>query len=366
MKKRVCMLVTDAVSFNILCRGQLEFFRDNYDVELTLLCGGSERETQVLRQRDVGRVVPMPFCRKPSFLQDSWCLIKLFFFLLFNRFDVVVYSTPKALLLGALAAFFSFQKKRVSVIRGRAYEKFSGLKRKIYLWLDKIVVTLSSHNLIISHSLKSSYVSDGFSPNDLFVLGAGSSNGVDLTRFSTGSRKFVDGFTVGIVGRICTDKGVKQIEQVIDRVLGQKVPVSFLLAGPVEDNDGQSAVDRLLRYGSVTHFPYVESVEEVFMSLDLHLFLTHREGFGNVAIEAAACSVPTFAFDVVGVRDSVKDGVSGEIFEFLDVERISNAIIEAVHNPVAFKNKYSDSRKWVIENFDREAVWKRYMSFYVK
>jgi len=41
----------------------------------------------------------------------------------------------------------------------------------------------------------------------------------------------------------------------------------------------------------------------------------HHEGWGTVVMEAAAASVPTIAFDVAGVRDSVLDGISGYLAE---------------------------------------------------
>lgn len=37
----------------------------------------------------------------------------------------------------------------------------------------------------------------------------------------------------------------------------------------------------------------------------------HHEGWGTVVMEAAAASVPTIAFDVPGVRDSIDNGVTG-------------------------------------------------------
>ena len=37
----------------------------------------------------------------------------------------------------------------------------------------------------------------------------------------------------------------------------------------------------------------------------------HHEGWGTVVMEAAAASVPTLAFHVAGVRDSVDDGTTG-------------------------------------------------------
>ncbi len=44
----------------------------------------------------------------------------------------------------------------------------------------------------------------------------------------------------------------------------------------------------------------------------------HHEGWGTVVMEAAAASVPTVAFNVAGVRDSVHDGVSGSLAETED------------------------------------------------
>ena len=34
---RVCLAVTDVVSFNVLCKGQLEFLRDSGGYDLTLI-----------------------------------------------------------------------------------------------------------------------------------------------------------------------------------------------------------------------------------------------------------------------------------------------------------------------------------------
>src|SRR5690554_2006215 len=97
MSKRVCMVVTDAISFNVLCRGQLEFIRDNYNVELVLVSGGAHSELNKLKSRGVGEVVFLPMVRKPSLSDDMKSAFKIFLFLCRNRFDIVIYSTPKAM-----------------------------------------------------------------------------------------------------------------------------------------------------------------------------------------------------------------------------------------------------------------------------
>ena len=43
----------------------------------------------------------------------------------------------------------------------------------------------------------------------------------------------------------------------------------------------------------------------------LHVCGSDAEGWGQVVLEAAAYGVPTLARDVPGMRDSVRDGVTG-------------------------------------------------------
>ncbi|WP_250163866.1 glycosyltransferase [Psychrobacter sp. WY6] len=87
--------------------------------------------------------------------------------------------------------------------------------------------------------------------------------------------------------------------------------------------------------------------------------MSYREGFGSVAIEAASCAVPTFAYDVVGVKDSVKEGISGRKFNFKDMSSVAEAIRDAVTDK-EFEKRYPDARDWAIANFERKQLWQSF------
>lgn len=93
------------------------------------------------------------------------------------------------------------------------------------------------------------------------------------------------------------------------------------------------------------------------------MFLTHREGFGNVAIEAASCGIPTFAYDVVGVQDSVKEGVSGKRFPVGEYDKIAADIDDASTDPL-FSQKYPEARVWAVKNFEQKTVWRNYLEYF--
>jgi len=55
-----------------------------------------------------------------------------------------------------------------------------------------------------------------------------------------------------------------------------------------------------------------------------------REGFGLNVVEAAAFGVPTVAYDVAGLRDSVQDGETGLLVEDGDVDGLGEALVRVL------------------------------------
>lgn len=379
LAKNFCFVITDAISFNVLYRDQLEYLVDN-GCNLTLICGGSSVEVDNLRERKVGKVIDYGLVRKPSVWLDSLSLIKLAWHFLFNRYDLVVSTTPKALLLGSIATFLTLQPRRVAFFQGRVYEGFSGFKRKAYIYLDKIVVTCSHDVIFVSKSLMSEFIKDiPSTAKKGKVIGDGSGNGVCSNNFSPELvcrdrilevRDSLDvkdtDFIILSVGRICEDKGLKEIVEVANLVVKEASNVHFILLGDIEDDNAFEAFLELKNEGVFTHIDFVDDITPYFALSDIHLFLSHREGFGNVAIEAAAMGVPTIAFDVVGVRDSVAEGVSGLRFKFGDSELVANTILDFVQEPESMRKKFDTSRDWVIEKFEQKKVWQNYLKFYLQ
>lgn len=77
---------------------------------------------------------------------------------------------------------------------------------------------------------------------------------------------------------------------------------------------------------------------------DLHIFPvkhipTDPEGFGMVAIEAAAHGTPTIAFATGGIIDAVQNGKSGFLVEHDNYEELSKKIIQLLENPALIKEK---------------------------
>ena len=78
-----------------------------------------------------------------------------------------------------------------------------------------------------------------------------------------------------------------------------------------------------------------EQLSLAYAASDVHVFPVREvegdvEGFGMVAIEAAAYGLPTVAFAVGGVPDAVADGISGYLVKPGDYDAFADCVSQAL------------------------------------
>jgi len=101
-------------------------------------------------------------------------------------------------------------------------------------------------------------------------------------------------------------------------------------------------------------------LSEAYFAADVLVFPVQErpgdnEGFGMVAIEAAAHGTPTVAFKAGGVTDAVKDGVSGFLVETGDYTIFAKRVVKILESP-----KVLDQNQ--MKNFVRHFSWDRFYS----
>lgn len=125
--------------------------------------------------------------RKIAPFADVVSLVRLWLFLRKHRPNMVEFSTPKAGLLGTLVAMLCGVPRRVDMLRGLKLETANGLKRWVLLAAERLAAACAHRVLCNSESQRAEAFALGVAPaRKLHLLGEGSSNGVDIDRFSPG------------------------------------------------------------------------------------------------------------------------------------------------------------------------------------
>ena len=101
-----------------------------------------------------------------------------------------------------------------------------------------------------------------------------------------------------------------------------------------------------------------ENVFDYFKSADLFLFLSYRESAGQVLMEAMNFSLPLISWDIIGVREIIKNGQNGYLVEFGNYSKLQEKINKITQDEEIYikiaNRSFLDSKNYLIQhNVDR-------------
>lgn len=311
--------------------------------------------------------IPVPMRRRIAPLADLVSLLRLWRLLRRLKPDLVEFSTPKAGLLGCVAAALCGVRCRVYLLRGLRLETTRGIKRGI-LWLAERAAAACAHRVLCnSESLREKAMAMRLAPaRKLHLLGAGSSGGVDLNRFAPGPaamRKRVglapDDLVLGFVGRLTHDKGVPELIEAFDRIVGVEPKARLLVVGWFDDSEDCLSPQLRVRiecHPKIRFTGYVPDAAEYYRAMDVFVLPTWREGFPNVVLEAQASGIPVITTYSTGSRDSVIPDVTGLLVPPGHPEAIAHAATRLLRDPERRLRMGRAGRAWVLENYASDRV----------
>ncbi len=158
------------------------------------------------------------------------------------------------------------------------------------------------------------------------------SPGLDLTRYCAedGVPKSEQPLLL-YVGMLKRYKGIDIMIRAFARARAAVPGARLALAGKGTDRPRLEALVRTLGLADCVSFVGWVSEEEKINWLrraNALVYPSVKEGWGIPTMEAAACATPTLASDVAGLRDAVRDGVTGFLIPHEDVEAWARRMVE--------------------------------------
>lgn len=348
-----------------LYRGQLAWMSSRGWIPI--LVSTPDEHARELAAREQVELRGIPMRREISPLADLVALRRWVSLLREQRPYAVNVGTPKAGLLGSLAAWITRVPKRIYTVRGLRLESESGLRLAL-LWLAEWLTSAVSTDVIaVSPSLRNELVQRRLVRRDkVQVIGKGSSNGVDAdavaacaqatdpleTRRALGIRD--DSFVAAFVGRLGPDKGIDTLLDAAELVGDRNV--EWLLVGRSED---QAAARRVEEAGPAVHWiNWSDNVWGLLASADVLVLPTLREGFPNVVLEAAAAGVPAVVTRATGAIDSVIHNETGILIDVGDARQLADSVVALARDRELASRLGKAARRYVNEYFAQEPIWK--------
>jgi glycosyltransferase involved in cell wall biosynthesis len=110
----------------------------------------------------------------------------------------------------------------------------------------------------------------------------------------------------------------------------------------------------------------IDAVAPLLAAADLFFLPTDRESFGLSALEALACGVPSLAYDVGGIVEVIKDGVTGALRPVGDIDGLASAAIAMLKDDAQWQRMSDAAAADARARFGKDAVVAQYEALYLK
>lgn len=377
---KLIRITTVPLSLKLLLAGQMKYTKDQ-GWEVIMVSADGREVDQVIRHEEV-RHEAIPFTRKITPFADLKCIWQLF--QLFNREkpDIVHTHTPKAGLLGMIAANLAGVKIRIHTLAGIPAMAAGGQKKTLLESVEKWTYSNATEVWPNSEGLRKFVIQKELCPEDkLRIIGKGSSNGVDLDRFNRESLKEnhlvaatmrimpgEDDFIILCVGRLVRDKG---IEELVSAFLNSKIvnKSKLVLLGAFEqdlDPLDPETVQIIQDNPRIVQIDWSDHVAHYLALSDILVHPSHREGFPNVILEAGAMQVPVICSDIIGNIDIITQQKTGLIFPVKDAAVLKEALEFAFVKRDKMAQYAALLFEEIVQNYDRDFLQKEIFSNYVR
>lgn len=351
------------------------------DAQITLVSSSGAYEKVLQNELKLG-ITPIEINREISPLKDLKSLINLIHFFRKNKFDIIHSSTPKAGLLTAVAGVFSPKSIRLHTFTGQRWANLHGFKRTMLKFFDKLIIKLNTQCYADSFSQIEFLIKEGVAvEGDIKCLHKGSYGGIDCDRFN--NERFpqarsellaelkleTDSIVILYVGQLCADKGVNELVKAFLLANHQNNKIKLVLVGVFREGIDllkEETLNEIKNNSDIFSLGYKTSPEKYFSAADIFCLPSHREGFGTVVLEAAACGLPTIGTRIPGLVDAIVDGETGILVELKNTEKLSEAILDLANDGQKRKRLGENAKKRVRADFDARLIselqWQEYQN----
>ncbi|OYX19152.1 MAG: glycosyltransferase family 1 protein [Algoriphagus sp. 32-45-6] len=375
---KLIRITTVPLSLKLLLAGQMKFMSQNGFEVIAVSSDG--REISHVTKHEAIRHEVIPFTRKITPIQDLKCIYQLFRLFRKEKPDIVHTHTPKAGLLGMIAANLAGVRIRIHTLAGIPAMAAEGNRKGLLEKAEKWTYANATEVWPNSQGLFSYVIREKLAPETkLRLIGKGSSNGVDLKQYNrealkenhlvAATMRIMPGeedFIILAIGRLVKDKG---IEELVSAFLNSKIVnrSKLVLLGAFEQDLNPlspETIQTIQDHPRIVQIDWSDHVSHYLALADVLVHPSHREGFPNVLLEAGAMQVPIICSDIIGNTDLIKQQQTGLIFPVKDAPVLKEAMEFAFVKREKMAEYAARLYQEIIANYDRKKIHQEILTHY--
>ncbi|MGN7706302.1 glycosyltransferase family 4 protein [Chryseobacterium sp. 22543] len=330
-------------------------------------------------------VIAIDMSRKITPIKDIKSLWSTYRFLRKEKPQIVHTHTPKAGIVGMLAARMAGVPHRLHTVAGLPLMEVTGMKRQVLDLVEKLTYASATQVYPNSKGLSDYIIEHKYADKyKLKVIGNGSSNGIDTSFFSPehvseDQKTFLKNelkientdFVFVFVGRLVGDKGINELIKAFSALNKQENQQrsKLLLVGPLEqelDPLYPDTLNEIENNPDIVSVGFQKDVRPYFAISDVLVFPSYREGFPNVVMQAGAMELPSIVSDINGCNEIIVENENGVIVPVKDSESLSEEMEKMISDKDYYQTLKKNARPMIEDRFEQSVIWNAILSEYKK
>jgi glycosyltransferase involved in cell wall biosynthesis len=377
-KQKLIRITTVPISLDKLLTGQLQFMSSYYKV----IAVSSEKDNlNKLGEKEKVDTFHVEMSRKITPVADLIAVFRLYLFLKREKPLIVHSHTPKAGIVGMLAAKLARVPHRLHTVAGLPLLEAQGAKRKLLDFVEKTTYACATRVYPNSMGLKNIIIDNKYCAiKKLKVIAQGSSNGINTSFFKADlfpieqiqqlKTELVltdEHFVFVFVGRLVKDKGINELIEAFETLSKTHSKARLLLVGDYEhdlDPLEDKTLETIKSNKAIISVGFQYDVRPYFAISNALVFPSYREGFPNVVMQAGAMELPCIVSDINGCNEIIEQGINGTIIPVKNTKAILDNMVSFIENKNYYNQLQANARKMILSRYDQQVVWEAILEEY--
>ena len=368
-KKKICFIVSEPDNAKWFLKTPILKLRENFEVHL--VANFSEQKPKsYIDFTDFNHTLPIK--RNINLLNDLLCLKKAVTLFKQNKFNSIHSVTPKAGLISMLAGFIAKIPIRIHTFTGQVWATKNGVFKHLLITMDRMINFFATHVIVDGESQREFLIAKKIITEKSIVFGKGSICGVDTNRFKPSKNiriKLREKYNIKenewvfmFLGRINAEKGVEDLINAFINI-NESHNQKLFIVGPDEDQTISKNINSL-KNNNIIYVPLTNKPEDIMQICDTFCLPSYREGFGLSVIEASALEKPIICSNAYGLRDTIKENVTGIRHKKGSVSSLQQNLIYVLENKEKIKRMGENGREYVLKNFSTKEITENWIKYY--